>query len=181
MLTLAITSRAQFNTVSSHVAACRQAETLNTENTSVNQSTIIETDRTTGNAIGALPLRQIYITSDFGERADPFTGKRCRHNGLDLRARYEPAYAMFYGKVIRTGKDRNSGLFVTLQHGNITVSYCHLSQIIVRKGDLVAPGDTVAITGNTGRSTAPHLHITCRYYNDIISPRVLFKYILSVQ
>ena len=67
------------------------------------------------------------------------------------------------GKVLRVGQDKVSGKYVTLQHGNFTVSYCHLSQIFVSQGKIVPPGDVVGITGNTGRSTGEHLYITCKY------------------
>lgn len=103
------------------------------------------------------PLRHISVTSPFGRRTDPFTKRKALHNGLDLKAYYEPAYAMMYGEVIRVDKDKRSGLYVTLRHGNFTVSYCHLSKVTVNKGIYVRPGTTIAFTGNSGRSTGPHL------------------------
>ena len=78
------------------------------------------------------PLRKIEITSDYGDRIDPFTGKRSRHNGLDLRASQgDEAYAMMFGQVIKVGSDNRSGKYVTLRHGDVTVSYCHLSKPLV--------------------------------------------------
>ena len=62
-----------------------------------------------------------------------FTGKLSWHNGLDLRAKNEPAYAMMDGFVEKVGYDNRSGNYVTLRHGNFYISYCHLSSIIVRK------------------------------------------------
>lgn len=103
------------------------------------------------------PLRHISVTSSFGRRTDPFTKRKVLHNGLDLKAYYEPAYAMMYGEVIRVGKDKRSGLYVTLRHGNFTVSYCHLSKVTVNKGTYVSPGTIIAITGNSGKSTGSHL------------------------
>lgn len=119
------------------------------------------------------PLRQIIVTSPFGWRTDPFTKRKARHNGLDLRAYYEPAYAMTYGEVINVGKDKCSGLYVTLHHGDFTVSYCHLSQARVSKGVHVSPGTIIAITGNSGRSTRPHLHITVKHKDRSINPAVI--------
>ena len=109
------------------------------------------------------PLSHIKINSPYGYRKDPFTGKRKFHNGIDLYARSAKVFAMMKGKVLRVGQDKVSGKYVTLQHGNFTVSYCHLSQIFVSQGKIVLPGDVVGITGNTGRSTGEHLHITCKY------------------
>lgn len=126
------------------------------------------------------PLRRIIVTSPYGLRTDPFTKKKVRHNGLDLKAYYEPAYAMMYGEVINVGKDKRSGLYITLRHGNCTISYCHLSQAFVTKGSHVRPGTIIALTGNSGRSSGPHLHLTLKDTKNgrVIDPScffVLFK------
>ena len=120
------------------------------------------------------PLKSIKVTSPYGYRRDPFTGKLSWHNGLDLRAKHEPAYAMMDGIVEKVGYDNRSGNYVTLRHGNYHVSYCHLSSIIVRKGEYVYPGIIVGVTGNTGRSTGNHLHLTCKKDGKSINPAILF-------
>ena len=120
------------------------------------------------------PLKSIKITSPYGYRRDPFTGKLSWHNGLDLRAKNEPAYAMMDGIVEKVGYDNRSGNYVTLRHGNYRVSYCHLSSIIVRKGEYVYPGIIVGVTGNTGRSTGSHLHLTCKKDGKSINSAILF-------
>lgn len=120
------------------------------------------------------PLKSIKITSPYGYRRDPFTGKLSWHNGLDLRAKNEPAYAMMDGIVEKVGYDNRSGNYVTLRHGNYRVSYCHLSSIIVRKGEYVYSGIIVGVTGNTGRSTGSHLHLTCKKDGKSINPAILF-------
>ena len=120
------------------------------------------------------PLKSIKVTSPYGYRCDPFTGKQSWHNGLDLRAKNEPAYAMMDGIVEKVGYDNRSGNYVTLKHGNYHVSYCHLSSIIVRKGESVFPGIIVGVTGNTGRSTGSHLHLTCKKDGKSINPAILF-------
>ena len=121
------------------------------------------------------PLKSIKITSPYGYRRDPFTGKQSWHNGLDLRAKNEPAYAMMDGIVEKVGYDNRSGNYVTLRHGNYHVSYCHLSSIIVRKGESVFPGIIVGVTGNTGRSTGSHLHLTCKKDGKSVNPTILFE------
>ena len=108
------------------------------------------------------PLRHISVTSPFGYRRDPITKRKALHNGLDLKANYEPAYAMMHGEVIKVGRNKRSGLYVTLRHGDFTVSYCHLSQTLVTKGYHIRPGTIIALTGNSGRSTGPHLHLTLK-------------------
>ena len=121
------------------------------------------------------PLKSIKVTSPYGYRRDPFTGKLSWHNGLDLRAKNEPAYAMMDGIVEKVGYDNHSGNYVTLRHGNYHVSYCHLSSIIVRKGESVYPGIIVGVTGNTGRSTGSHLHLTCKKDGKSVNPTILFE------
>ena len=121
------------------------------------------------------PLKSIKVTSPYGYRRDPFTGKLSWHNGLDLRAKNEPAYAMMDGIVEKVGYDNRSGNYVTLRHGNYHVRYCHLSSIIVRKGEYVYPGIIVGVTGDTGRSTGSHLHLTCKKDGRSINPAILFK------
>lgn len=123
------------------------------------------------------PLRHISVTSPFGYRRDPFTKRKALHNGLDLKAYYEPAYAMMYGEVIKVGRDKRSGLYVTLRHGDFTVSYCHLSQTLVTQGAHVRPGTIIALTGNSGRSTGPHLHLTLKKDGKTINPAILLNLI----
>lgn len=123
------------------------------------------------------PLKSIKVTSPYGYRRDPFTGKISWHNGLDLRAKNEPAYAMMDGIVAKVGYDNRSGNYVTLRHGNFHISYCHLSSIIVHKGESVFPGIIVGVTGDTGRSTGSHLHLTCKKDGKSINPTILLNLI----
>lgn len=127
------------------------------------------------------PLSHIKINSPYGYRKDPFTGKRKFHNGIDLHARSAKVFAMMQGRVLKVGQDKVSGKYVMLQHGSFTVSYCHLSQITVSQGQAVLPGDVVGITGNTGRSTGEHLHITIHQKGEYVNPRIFLDYINSVR
>ena len=123
------------------------------------------------------PLKSIKVTCPYGYRRDPFTGKLSWHNGLDLRAKNEPAYAMMEGIVEKIGYDSRSGNYVTLKHGNYHVSYCHLSSVIVGKGERVFSGTIVGVTGNTGRSTGCHLHLTCKKDGESFNPTILLNLI----
>ena len=127
----------------------------------------------------SFPLQNIYITSPYGYRNDPFTAKRKFHNGIDLRANYEPCYAILDGIVERIGNDKRSGNFITLRHGNYTISYCHLSHILVPQGRPVQAGTPIAITGSSGRSTAPHLHLSIKYKRKSIDAKVFLDYIVQ--
>jgi murein DD-endopeptidase MepM/ murein hydrolase activator NlpD len=88
---------------------------------------------------------------------------------------------MLHGIVHKVGYDKRSGIFVTLRHGDITVSYCHLSKVAVRKGDQVAAGTIVGITGNTGRSTGEHLHITCKLKGKYVDPIGMLRFLVHYQ
>ena len=125
----------------------------------------------------SLPLKRIKVTSPFGMRKDPFTGKRKMHNGIDLYARNDEVYAMFPGVVKKVGCDKRSGNYVTLQHGDYTVSYCHLSRVTIKEKTPVLAGNVVGITGNTGRSTGEHLHITLRKNNEYVNPEYLIWFL----
>jgi murein DD-endopeptidase MepM/ murein hydrolase activator NlpD len=96
------------------------------------------------------PLSHIKVNSPYSYRKDPFTGKRKFHNGIDLHARSSKVFAMMQGRVIAVGQDKVSGKYVTLQHGGFTVSYCHLSQVSVSRGQHVKAGEVVGITVTPG-------------------------------
>lgn len=130
----------------------------------------------------AFPLRDIWITSPFGIRRDPMNRKRRRmHNGLDLRARYEPVYSMMPGVIAAVASSKNGGYYVTVNHGVCVCSYLHLSKILVKRGQMVQAGQMVAISGNSGkRTTGPHLHITCRWGNEkgkFFNPMLLLNFV----
>ena len=127
------------------------------------------------------PLRRIRITSPYGYRKDPFTGKRKFHGGIDLHARSEKVLVMMDGVVVKVGQDKTSGKYVTLQHGNYLISYCHLSRVLAVKGAVVRPRDVVGITGSTGRSTGEHLYITCKLNGKSINPMLLLDFIKATQ
>lgn len=127
------------------------------------------------------PLRRMRVNSPYGYRKDPFTGKRKFHNGIDLHARGDEVLAMMEGTVLKVGQDRTSGKYVVLRHGEFTVSYCHLSRILVSKGAAVHPRDVMGITGSTGRSTGEHLHITCRRNGKNVDPAEIFDYIKAMR
>ena len=189
---LAVSSaKAQFNTVSDNVCRYKVRKVEEKSSFSANSSvdSIMKnqpqqkTDSvdnkqkqwTSSHPSITYPLKSIKVTSPYGYRRDPFTGKLSWHNGLDLRAKNEPAYAMMNGIVEKVGYDNRSGNYVTLRHGNYHVSYCHLSSVIVGKGERVFSGTIVGVTGNTGRSTGCHLHLTCKKDGKSVNPISLIK------
>ncbi len=102
----------------------------------------------------------LHITSPYGMRRHPVTGKMRLHAGVDLRANFEPVYAMLPGEVLNVGYEPKGGNFISLKHGNIKVTYCHLSHIGIAKGSTVYAGQPIGISGNSGQyTTGPHLHL----------------------
>lgn len=126
------------------------------------------------------PLEKMKVTSPYGMRKDPITGIYKKHNGVDLRARKAMVYSMFPGIVHKVGYDERSGNYVIIHHGEIAVSYCHLSKILIIKGSRVHAHEVIGISGNTGRSTGEHLHVTCKMKGTYINPEIIFQYIRNI-
>jgi murein DD-endopeptidase MepM/ murein hydrolase activator NlpD len=102
------------------------------------------------------------ITSKFGPRTHPITGKQSLHNGVDIAAPIgTPVYAPADGTVISLYNTTTGGKQMVLQHkGNVKTGYAHLNAFKANMGDQVRRGDVIAEVGNTGASTGPHLHFT---------------------
>lgn len=126
----------------------------------------------------SLPLdRELCLTSSYGYRKDPFTGKNRFHHGLDLRCACEQVLAMFQGEVKKVGYNKGLGNYVVLSHKVFEVTYAHLEYATVGQGDTVVPGTIVGISGSTGRSTGPHLHIELRYQGKRCDPLPLLAFV----
>jgi murein DD-endopeptidase MepM/ murein hydrolase activator NlpD len=106
------------------------------------------------------PLDEIYITSPFGPRKNPVTGAQQNHSGVDFRAAIgTKTFAVVDSVVTAVGDDDVSGRYVVLTDAaGHRYSYAHLEAPLVSKGATVRAGDAIGLTGNTGRSTGPHLH-----------------------
>ncbi|HUG22135.1 M23 family metallopeptidase [Piscinibacter sp.] len=100
------------------------------------------------------------IGSGFGFRSDPFTGRAALHSGLDFPAEAgTPIKAAAGGVVQLSGVHPQYGRLVEVDHGRgLVTRYAHASKTLVRAGDIVKRGQSVALVGSTGRSTGPHLH-----------------------
>jgi murein DD-endopeptidase MepM/ murein hydrolase activator NlpD len=100
------------------------------------------------------------ISSGFGVRHDPFTGRLARHMGLDIPAAHGTAIlASGGGRVLTAGFRGPYGKAIVIDHGHGTQTlYGHCSELYVRAGELVMPRQKIAAVGSTGRSTGPHLH-----------------------
>lgn len=125
----------------------------------------------------SLPLKSIHITSRFGMRHHPILHRYCMHNGVDLKAHYENVFSMLPGRVVSVGHNKRSGKYVVIQTAGYSISYCHLSSILVRDGQYVNAGEVIAISGNTGMSTGPHLHLTTKKDGKVIDPAILLNFV----
>lgn len=114
-----------------------------------------------------------WITSPFGMRADPFLGTQRRHTGLDIGAPYgAKIVAAESGKVILAQWYGAYGNAVVIDHGGkVTTLYGHSSKLLVKAGDTVSRGQTIAYVGSTGLSTGPHLHFEVRSNGTPVNPR----------
>ena len=112
------------------------------------------------------------VTCAFGHRKDPFTGRRARHEGIDISSKIDTKIAVQAdGKVLRAWPNGAYGNFVEIQHKlGFRTRYGHLKKILVKKGQVVKKGDIIGIMGNTGRSTGPHLHYEIRVNRKVINP-----------
>jgi murein DD-endopeptidase MepM/ murein hydrolase activator NlpD len=113
------------------------------------------------------------LSSRFGRRRSPWTGKPQFHSGIDIANRKgTPVYASGDAVVEFAGRKGGNGKTIVLQHGQgITTLYGHLSKIYVKKGDRVRKNQKIANLGNTGKSTSSHLHYEVRVNGTPIDPR----------
>ena len=124
------------------------------------------------------PVEVVHITSSFGWRVDPVSGKGTRlHGGLDLRGAIgDPVLSIADGTVVFAGHDALLGNHVIVQHGGTDLDhkvesfYGHLSDVLVHEGLAVSRGAAIGLVGNTGRSAAPHLHLTIKIDDVPIDP-----------
>ena len=117
------------------------------------------------------------VTSNYGTRKDPFTGKPKKHRGIDFAGKIgTELMAVAPGRVVSAGERVGYGTTVEIDHGlGFTTLYAHLSQILVSRGDWVRPGTVIGLAGSSGRSTGPHLHYEIRYKGTPFDPTKFVK------
>lgn len=118
------------------------------------------------------PVLTGFISSYFGERTDPFTGGEEFHEGIDFASpRGTPVLAVAAGVVTWAGPRDGFGNLVEINHGNgFATLYAHNERLLVRVGQTVARGQTIALVGSTGRSTGPHVHFEVLHFGHPINP-----------
>lgn len=122
-----------------------------------------------------MPTKGNYVTSHYGWR--PQFGRT--HKGIDLRAAVgDTVYSAFSGRVRLTRFERGGyGFYVIVRHENgLETVYGHLSRFLVKPDQYVKAGQPIALSGNTGRSTGPHLHFETRFMGYAINPEAIFDF-----
>ena len=119
-----------------------------------------------------------WLSSRFGYRMSPFTGKKEFHRGIDIATPMgAPIVAPADGIVSKIYSDRGYGKVVSISHGyGVITRYAHLSKALVNKGQYVKRGETIALVGNSGRSTGTHLHYEVHLNRVAVDP---LRYILN--
>ena len=119
-----------------------------------------------------------WVTSGFGHRSSPFTGHREIHRGIDIAGRMDTPVIAPADGVVRYAKDRRAlGNAMSISHGyGIETIYGHLSEFRVKPGEKIRRGQVIALMGNTGRSTGPHLHYQVEVNGKPVNPQ---NYILD--
>ncbi len=118
------------------------------------------------------PIKNTYVTSAFGYRRNPFGGSgREFHTGVDLKARYQDVSATAEGEVVVSEYLSGYGYTIVIDHGyGLTTKYAHNSKLYVSVGDHVERGDVISESGNSGRSTGPHLHYEVLLNGEPVNP-----------
>lgn len=130
-----------------------------------NQNTTLATTPTIWPTVG-------WVSSSFGPRIDPFTGRNAMHTGLDIATNFNnPVVATANGVVVQVGFDKYKGNFVIISHGNgFSTEYWHLQKYTVKSGQKVERGQLIGYVGKTGKALGPHLHYEVHLNGKPINP-----------
>jgi len=110
--------------------------------------------------VAGLPIKKGWMSSRYGQRTDPFTGRLAWHSGVDFAGKTgSDIVSVASGVVTWASKRYGYGLLVEVNHGNgYKTRYAHCDEVVVKVGDVIRKGQVVALMGSTGRSTGPHVH-----------------------
>ena len=126
-----------------------------------------------------MPLMDARVTSAFGWRRHPVTGKSDFHQGVDFAANDKIVRNIMEGNVIERGYHKNLGNYVRIDHGNFRSVYGHLSAITVKVHQQISSGYPIGITGSSGRVTGEHLHFGIMYDGIYINPMEFLQKLIN--
>jgi len=118
-------------------------------------------------------VKQYRVSSNFNpRRLNPVTGRIAPHKGVDFALPVgTPVLAVGDGEVVMAKNGGAAGNYVAIRHGRQYMTrYMHLKKVLVKPGEKVKRGDRIALSGNTGRSTGPHLHFEIWINNQAVNP-----------
>lgn len=123
------------------------------------------------------PVRKGWISSAYGTRTDPFTGKQARHSGIDfVGKRGDDVLAVADGVIVWSGNRGGYGKAIDIDHGNGYVTrYAHNDQLSIEVGSTVKAGDVIAKLGSSGRASAPHVHFEVHKDGRSVNPWKFIK------
>ena len=123
------------------------------------------------------PVSSGWISSGFGERNDPFTGKKASHNGLDFAGiKGSGVIGVASGIVTWSGTRQGYGKLLEIDHGNGYITrYAHNDELLVKAGDGITAGQKIAKMGATGRASSPHVHFEVLYNGKAVNPYEFVK------
>lgn len=124
------------------------------------------------------PVTSGWLSSHFGTRTDPFTGKRSWHAGVDFAGKLGSDVVSVASGIVTMARNKHGfGQLVEISHGNgYLTRYAHNSKLLVSVGDKVEKGQVIAKMGSSGRSTGPHVHFEVVKDGKVVNPR---KYVLA--
>lgn len=136
------------------------------------QSLLTDRDVTASLIPSGMPVRDGYITSPYGRRIDPFTGRESFHPGLDIGVPWgEAVHAVAAGVVTYAGVREGYGKVVEIDHGDgYMTRYAHNSKLLAHVGEHVHAGEVISDAGSTGRSTGPHVHFEVWHDGKLVNP-----------
>ncbi|PSR51917.1 hypothetical protein AHMF7605_28835 [Adhaeribacter arboris] len=176
LLVIHYTAKAQFNTIKRvkilpHIQIDSNTSLPNNpSHNSIWETVNVNSLRQKTNVSVSMPLQAPIISSGFGNRIYPLTGKIKFHYGLDFRGSSDSIMAILLGTIKKVAYSRSLGNYVEVEHGEFKIIYGHLSQIMVREKMEITAGTVLGITGSTGRSTGEHLHFAIKHRGKAINP-----------
>lgn len=157
----------------------RLSDILNSQYTRLDALQLLLLDRKLENAStpAGWPVSSGWISSGFGQRNDPFSGKMVQHDGLDFAGvKGSEVLGVARGVVTWAGPRQGFGKLLEIDHGNGYITrYAHNEELLVKAGDGVTAGQVIAKMGKTGRATSPHVHFEVLYNGKAVNPYQFVK------